>query len=213
MELEVGMSLLKISVLLTGLLSLLVIVLAYFTFSLSSEVQQLRGDMAVWQQDAAMNGQDIRDELTSLKQTVDNQGQEFDEELVSLRKEVRQLVTLGKLTTQFGTRITSQEALTIGVQGSSWIAQDPESVKTIRRSEYGTDWPFPTDEALIGCHGRDVIVVVDSGEYMVGGSPANLHSFLPDVKDVSIFDPSSPQMDSARERLTEDGRTLCRGMR
>ena len=207
------MSLLKISVLLTGLLSLLVIVLAYFTFSLSSEVRQLRGDMAVWQQDAAMNGQEIRDELTSLKRTVDTQGQEFDEELASLGKEVRQLVTLDELTTLFGPKITSQGALIFGVPGSSWIAQDPGSVKTIRRSEYGTDWPFTTDEALISCHGRDVIVVVDSGEYMVDGSPANLHSFLPDVKDVSIFDPSSPQMDSARERLTEDGRSLCRGMR
>ena len=151
------MSLLKISVLLTGLLSLLVIVLAYFTFSLSSEVQQLRGDMAVWQQDTTTNGQEIRDELTPLKQTVDTQGQEFDEELTSLRKEVGQLVTLDELTTLFGPKITSRGALTFSVQGSNWIAQDPESVKTIRRSEYGADWPFPTDEALISCHGRDVI--------------------------------------------------------
>lgn len=207
------MSLLKISVLLTGLLTLLVIVLAYFTFSLSSEVRQLRGDMAIWQQDATTNGNEIHDELASLKQTVDTQGQEFDEELASLTKEVGQLVTLNELTTLFGPKITSQGALTFGVQGSSWIAQDPDSVKTIHRSDYGADWPFPTDEALISCHGRDVIVIVDSGEYMVDGSPANLHSFLPDVQDVSTFDPSSPQMDSARKRLTEDGRSLCRGMR
>ena len=46
----------------------------------------------------------------------------------------------------------------ISVQGSSWIEQDPESVKTINRSNYGADRPFPTDEALISCHGRDVIV-------------------------------------------------------
>ena len=207
------MSLLKISVLLTGLLSLLVIVLAYFTFSLSSEVRQLRSDMAVWQQDATTNGQEIRDELTSLKQTVDTQGQELDEGTGLTQKEVGQLVTLNELTTLFGPKITSQGALTFSLQGSSWIAQDPESVKTIRRSEYGADWPFSTDEALISCHGRDVIVIVDSGEYIVDGSPANLHSFLSDVQDVSTFAPSSPQMDSARERLTEDGRSLCIGMR
>lgn len=207
------MSLLRISVLLTGLLTLLVIVLAYFTFSLSSEVQQLRSDMAIWQQNATTNGQEIRDELTSLKQTVNTQGREFDEELVSLRKEIGQLVTFNELTTLFGPKITSQGALTFGVQGSSWIAQDPDSIKTIHRSDYGTDWPFITDEALISCHGRDVIVIVDSGEYMVDSSPANLHSFLPDVQDVSTFDPSSPEMDRARERLTEDGRTLCIGMR
>lgn len=53
------MSLLKINVLLTGLLTLLVIVLAYLTFSLSSEVQQLRSDMAIWQQDATENGQEF----------------------------------------------------------------------------------------------------------------------------------------------------------
>ena len=207
------MSLLKISVLLTGLLTLFVIVLAYFTFSLSSEVQQLRSDMAVWQQDVTENGQEVRQELASLKQTVDTQGQEFGDELASLKREVGQLVTLNQLTTIVGPRITSQGAPTFSVQGSSWIAQDPESVKTIRRSNYGADWPFQADEVQIGCHGRDVIVIVDSGEYMVDGSPANLHSFLPDVQDVSAFDPSTPQMDKARERLTEDGRTLCIGMR
>ena len=207
------MSLLKINVLLTGLLTLLVIVLAYLTFSLSSEVQQLRSDMAVWQQDATENGQEVRQELASLKQTVDTQGQEFGDELASLKREVGQLVTLNELTTLFGLKITSQGVLPFGVQGSSWIEQEPDSVKTIRRSEYGADWPFQADEVQIGCHGRDIIVIVDSGEYMVDGSPANLHSFLPNVQDVSTFDPSSPQMDRARERLTEDGRTLCIGMR
>jgi len=169
--------------------------------------------MAVWQQDATENGQEVRQELASLKQTVDTQGQEFGDELASLKREGGQLVTLNELTTLFGPKITSQGVLPFGVQGSSWIEQEPDSVKTIRRSDYGTDWPFPADEALISCHGRDIIVIVDSGEFMVDGSPANLHSFLPDVQDVSTFDPSSPQMDRARELLTEDGRTLCIGMR
>ncbi len=207
------MSLLKISVLLTGLLTVLAVVLAYFTYSLSSEVHQLRSDMAVWQQDSTTNGQDIRDELTSLQQTVDTQGQEFGEELDSLKKEVEELVTLDELTTMFGPKITSQGALPFSVQVSSWIEQEPDSVKTIRRSDYGLDWPFQSDEVQIGCHGRDVIVIVDSREFMVDASPANLHSFLPDVQDVSNFDRSSPQMDRARERLTEDGRTMCIGMR
>ena len=207
------MSLLKISVLLTGLLTVLAVVLAYFTYSLSSEVHQLRSDMAVWQQDSTTNGQDIRDELTSLQQTVDTQGQEFGEELDSLKKEVEELVTLDELTTMFGPKITSQGALPFSVQVSSWIEQEPDSVKTIRRSDYGLDWPFQSDEVQIGCHGRDVIVIVDSGEFMVDASPANLHSFLPDVQDVSNFERSSPQMDRARERLTEDGRTMCIGMR
>ena len=204
------MSLLKISVLLTGLLTVLAVVL---TYTLSSEVHQLRSDMAVWQQDSTTNGQDIRDELTSLQQNVDTQGQEFGEELASLKKEVEELVTLDELTTMFGPKITSQGALPFSVQVSSWIEQEPDSVKTIRRSDYGLDWPFQSDEVQIGCHGRDVIVIVDSGEFMVDASPANLHSFLPDVQDVSNFDRSSPQMDRARERLTEDGRTLCIGMR
>ena len=207
------MSLLKISVLLTGLLTVLAVVLAYFTYSLSSEVHQLRSDMAVWQQDSTTNGQDIRDELTSLQQTVDTQGQEFGEELASLKKQVEELVTLDELTTMFGPKITSQSALPFSAQGSSWIERERDSVKTIRRSDYGADWPFQIDEVQIGCHGRDVIVIVDSGEFLVDASPANLHSFLPDVQDVSNYDRSSPQMDRARERLTEDGRTLCIGMR
>ena len=207
------MSLLKISVLLTGLLTVLVAVLAYFTYSLSSEVHQLRSDMVAWQQDSTTNGQDIRDELTSLQQTVDTQGQEFGEELASLKKEVEELVTLDELTTMFGPKITSQGALPFSAQGSNWIERERDSVKTIRRSDYGADWPFQIDEVQIGCHGRDVIVIVDSGEFLVDASPANLHSFLPDVQDVSNFDRSSPQMDRARERLTEDGRTLCIGMR
>ena len=207
------MSLLKISVLLTGLLTLLVIVLAYLTFSLSSEVQQLRSDMAVWQQDATENGQEVRQELASLKQTVDTQGQEFGDELASLKREVGQLVTLNELTTLFGPKITSQGALRFGVQGSSWIEQEPDSVKTIRRGDYGADWPFQADDVQIGCHGRDIIVIVDSGEYIVDGSPANLHSLPAQCAGCIHLRPSSPQMDRARERLTEDGRTLCIGMR
>ena len=95
------------------------------------------------------------------------------------------------------------------LSGSSWIDQEPDSVQTIRRSDYGTDWPFSTEEAKLGCHGGEIIVVVGSGEFMVDSSPSGMHGFLPDVKFASILDPSSTQMDRARQRLTEEGRSLC----
>ena len=207
------MPLIKISVALTGLLTLVVIVLAFFSYSLSSEVRRMRDDMATQHEAETTQGQEFRKELASLQQTVNSQGQEFGKELASLRKEVEQLATMDELTTFIGPLSTSQGSLVFSVPGSSWIDQEPESVKTIQRSDYGTDWPFPVDEVQIGCHGREVIVTVGRGEFMVDDSPSNLHSFLPGLQDVSIFDPSSAHMDRARERLTEEGRTLCRGMR
>ena len=201
----------KMSVVLTGLLVLALIVLAVISYLQFSQLQQMRDDMAAQQQVATAQGQELRQELASLQQTVNTQGQEFGRELASLRTEVEQLAAEDDLAARLEQMLNSQEAMTLLTP--SWTEQQPNSVKTIRRSDYGADWPFHTSEAQVGCHGNEIIVIVGGGEFMVDASSDSLHSFLPDIQDVSILDPSSAQMDRARERLTEEGRNLCRGTR
>ncbi len=87
----------------------------------------------------------------------------------------------------------------------------PDTVQTITRSDYGAEWPFETDDAILGCHGGDVIAVVYGGDFMVESTSHGLHSFLDDIATISTFDPSSPELATARERMIEEAQGLCHG--
>ena len=192
----------KASMFVIGLLVLAVAVLAVLSYSLLSEVRQMRNDMA------------------SLQQTVDSQSQELSQELASLQTQVEQLDTGDELTALLNSLVAAQGSQAFllpgsvsNLLGSSWVDQEPDSVKAIRRSDYGADWPFPTNEAQIGCHGGEIIAIVGRGEFIVQSSSASLHSFMPDIAQVSLLDPSSAEMDRARQRLIDEGRSLCKVVR
>ena len=214
------MSLSKLSVSVMALLTLTVIVLAAFSYVQLSEIRQMRGDITSLQHAVEMQRQERSQELASLRSAVDAQGQEFSQELAALRIEVEDLDISDELSEFMDWLMASQSIASLVdpdsmdmLSGLSWIEQEPDSVQTIRRSDYGPDWPFATEEAQLGCHGGEIIVVVGSGEFMVDSSPTGMHGFLPDVKFASTLDPSSSRMDRARQRLTEEGRSLCKLVR
>jgi hypothetical protein len=214
--LELDMSLSKVNVLLMAALTLAVIVFGVISYTQLSEIRQMRDDMASLQQTVDMQGEERSQELASLRDTVDTQGQEFSQELAALRTEVEELDISDELTEFMHWLMASQSIATLrdpdamaSLSVPSWIDQEPDSVQTIRRSDYGSDWPFPTEEAQLGCHGGEVIVKVGPGEFMVDSSPTGMHGFLPDMKFAFVVDSSSAQMDRTRQRLTEEGRSLC----
>ena len=214
------MSFSKVTVFVMAVLTLAVIVLAAFSYVQLMEIRQMRDDMASLQRAVDTRGQEQSQELASLRSAVDAQGQDFSQELAALRTEVEELDISDELSEFMDWLMASQSIATLVdpdsmdmLSGLSWIEQEPDSVQTIRRSDYGTDWPFSTEEAQIGCHGGEIIVVVGSGEFTVDSSPTGMHGFLPDMKFASVFDPSSAQMDRARQRLTEEGRSLCKLVR
>ena len=211
------MSLSKVTVLAMALLTLAVIVLAAFSYVQLTEIRQMRDDMASLQHTVDTQGQERSQELASLRNAVDAQEQEFSQELAALRIEVEDLDISDELSEFMDWLMASQSIASLVdpdsmdmLSGLSWIQQEPDSVQTIRRSDYGPDWPFATEEAQLGCHGGEIIVVVGSGEFMVDSSPTGMHGFLTDMKFASVFDSSSAQMDRARQRLTEEGRSLCK---
>ena len=211
------MSLSKVTMFVMAVLTLAVIGLGVTSYVQLSEIRQMRDDMASLQSTVDTQRQEQSQELASLRSTVDTQGQEFSQEMAALRTEVEELDIGDELTAFMDWLMASQSIATLvapdsmdNLSGSSWIDQEPDSVQTIRRSDYGPDWPFPTEEAHLGCHGGEIIAKVGSGEFMVDSSPNGLHGFLPDVRQASILDPSSAQMDRARQRLTEEGRSLCK---
>ena len=213
------MSLSNVTMFALAVLTLAVIGLGVTSYVQLSEIRQMRDDMASLQSAVDTQRQEQSQELASLRSTVDTQGQEFSQEMAALRTEVKELDISDELKAFMDWLMASQSIATLMVPDSmdslvpSWTDQEPDSVQTIRRSDYGTDWPFSTEEAKLGCHGGEIIVVVGSGEFMVDSSPSGMHGFLPDVKFASILDPSSAQMDRARQRLTEEGRSLCKLVR
>jgi hypothetical protein len=213
---ELDMSFSKVTVFVMAVLTLAVIVLAAFSYVQLMEIRQMRDDMASLQRAVDTRGQEQSQELASLRSAVDAQGQDFSQELAALRTEVEELDISDELSEFMDWLMASQSIATLVdpdsmdmLSGLSWIEQEPDSVQTIRRSDYGSDWPFPTEEAQLGCHGGEVIVKVGPGEFMVDSSPTGMHGFLPDMKFAFVVDSSSAQMDRTRQRLTEEGRSLC----
>lgn len=96
-----------------------------------------------------------------------------------------------------------------GITSDPWWQMYPDTVRTITRSDYGAEWPFLTDDAILGCHGGEVLAVVNGGDYMVDSASPSLHFFLNDMAEVSVFNPSSSELAAARERMIEDAPGPC----
>lgn len=96
-----------------------------------------------------------------------------------------------------------------GMTSDPWWRAHPNSVRTITRSDYGAEWPFETGDALLGCHGGEVIAVVGGGDYIVDSVSPSPHFFLSDIAEVSVFAPSSSEFAAARERMIADAPAPC----
>ncbi len=218
------MSFQKISVFVTALLALAVIVMAVVVYIQSSEIRELREDMASLQQAAESENRGLREEMASLRTEI--AGLDASEDLATIHQSISRLrlQTLGVYLedeplaslqvpqiAQPGLSVFNMQSLK--PEANWWWEQEPESVRTITRSDYGPEWPFETDEALLGCHGGDVLAVVEGIDVMVDSASPNLHSFMADMALISVFDLSSPEIAEARERMTEEARSLCKIVR
>lgn len=218
------MSFQKISVFVTALLALAVVVVAVVMYIQLSEIRELREDMAALQQTAEVENQGLREELVSLRAGM----VELDasEDLAAIQQSISRLrlQNLGiwvddeplvslqvPQIAQPGLSVFNMQSLI--PESDWWWEQEPESVRTITRSDYGAEWPFETDEALLGCHGGDVLAVVEGIEVMVDSASPSLHSFMADMTLISVLDPSSPEIAEARERMTEEAQSLCKIVR
>lgn len=182
----------------------------------------------------------MREDIASLQQAAESENRGLREEMASLRSEVVQLdasedlaaiqQSISRLRLQtLGVYVEDEPLVTLQVpqitrpglsvsnmpslypDADSWWKMYPDTVRTITRTDYGTDWPFETDDAILGCHGGDVIAVVYGGDFMVDSVSPGLHSFLDDIATISTFDPSSPELATARERMIDEAQGLCHG--
>lgn len=193
----------KTSVFVTALLTLSVIVMAIVMYVQLSEIRKLREDIASLQQVSEADNQGLREELTSLRTEM----AELDssEELATIQQSIRRLRLQG-----LGI-VIDQPIASLQPDIDFWWEQYPDTVRTITRGDYGAEWPFETDDVLLGCHGGDVIAVVYGGDFMVDSASPGLHSFMPDIADISVFDASSLELATARDRMIEEAQGLCHG--
>ncbi|MCY4653803.1 MAG: hypothetical protein OXC95_11640 [Dehalococcoidia bacterium] len=214
------MSLQKISVFVTALLAVAVLVLAFMAYVQLSEVRQLRDELAIMQQASETENQGLREELASLRADVGKL--DASEDLATIQQSISRLrlqtldvfVEDEPLVTLQVPQIARPGLLVSNMpslqsDADFWWEQSPDTVRTITRTDYGAEWPFETDEAILGCHGGDVIAVVYGGDFMVDSASPGLHSFLNDIADISVFDASSPELDAARDRMVEEAQSLC----
>ena len=225
------MSFQKISVFVTALLAVAVLALAFLAYVQLSEIRQMREDMASLQQATETENQGLREELASLRTSM----AELDssEDLAAIQKSISRLrlQTLGVYVedeplvalqmpqiTRPGLSVSDMPSLQSDYD--PWWQMYPDTVRTITRSDYGAEWPFETDEAILGCHGGEIIAVVEvmgesndsfMADFMVESDSPSLHDFLNDIADISVFKPSSPELATARERMTEEAQSLCHG--
>ena len=216
------MSLERVGVFVTVLLMVAVVVLSFISYVQLSEIRQMREDMAALQQSAEEENQDLRDELASLR--ADLAGLDTSEDLATIQQSISRLrlQNLGVWVdderlvslqipqiTQPGMSVLNMESLQSDYD--SWWERYPETVRTIRRSSYGAEWPFPTNEAILGCHGDEVMAIVNGNEFMLDSDSPSLHFFLDDIATISVFDPSSPELAAARKRMIDEALGLCHG--
>lgn len=175
------MSLQKVSPFVVSLLTPAVIVLALALYIQASETRQMREDMKAFEQSVASL------KLESVEMWVD------DEPSVSLQ--MPQIVRSGLSASN--------------MTSDSWWQMYPDTVRTITRSDYSAEWPFSTDDALLGCHGGEILTVVNGGDFVVNSSSPSPHFFLSDMAEVSTFSPSSPELAAARERMIKDAPGPC----
>ena len=218
------MSFQKISVFVTALLALGVIVMAVVMYVQLSEIRELREDIASLRQASEAENQALREELASLRTEMTEL--DASEDLAAIQQSISRLrlQSLGvwvddeplavlKLPQTTMPKMSVFNMQSLKPEADWWWEQEPESVRTITRSDYGTEWPFETDEAILGCHGGDVLAVVEGIDVMVDSASPSLHSFMADMTLISVFDPSSPEIAAARERMTEEAQSLCKIVR
>jgi hypothetical protein len=223
------MSFQKISVFLTALLALAAMVVAVVMYVQLSEIQELREDMTALQQASEVENQGLREELASLRTEM----AELDssEDLAAINQSISRLRLQNLGVWVDDEPLVSLQIPQIARPGLSvsnmpslqpdvdwWWEQYPDTVRTITRNDYGSAWPFETDEALLGCHGGDVLVVVElmgegnvsfMADVMVDSATPDLHDFMADMSLVSVFDPSSLEFSTVRERMIEEAQSLC----
>ena len=199
----------KIGVFVMALLTLAVIILAVVSYVQLSEIRQMRDDMVTLQRAAEVENQGIRKEVSSLRADVAKL--DASEDLAAIKQSISRLrlQTLGvfvedaPLVTLQATQI-ARPGLSVSNMPSLqsdadfWWEQFPDTVRTIRRSDYGSTWPFQTDDALLGCHDGEVLAFVNGNEFMLDSVSPSLHPFLNDIADISVFAPSSPALATAR---------------
>ena len=200
------MSFQKISVFATALLTLGVIVMAVVMYVQLSEIRELREDIASLQQVSEAENQGLRDELASLRTEMTEL--DASEDMAAIQQSISRL-----RLQNLGVWVGDEPLVALRPQSDlpAWWEQYPDTVRTITRSDYGAEWPFETDDALLGCHGGDVFAIVEGMDFMVDSVSPSLHSFLNDVADISTFDQSSPELTVARERMIEEAQGLCHG--
>lgn len=218
------MSFQRISAFATALLGLAVMGMAVVVYIQLSEIRELREDIAAFQQMSEAENQGLREELVSLRTEM----AELDasEDLAAIEQSISRLrlQSLGvwvddePLVSLKVPQIAQPSLSVFNMQSlipesDWWWEQEPESVRTITRSDYGAEWPFETDDALLGCHGGDVLAVVEGIEVMVDSASPSLHSFMADMTLISVLDPSSTEIAEVRERMTEEAQSLCKIVR
>ena len=216
------MSFQKVSVFVTALLALAVMVMAVVVYIQLSEIRELREDIVSLQQTAEAENQGLREELASIRADVEKL--DASEDLAAIQQSISRLRLQNLGVWVDDEPLVSLQVPQIAQPGLSvfnmqslkpesdwWWEQYPENVRTIRRSDYGAEWPFLTDEATLGCHGNEVIAVVNGAEFLLDSASPSLHFFLNDIADISVFDPSSPELATARERMIDEAQSLCHG--
>ena len=196
------------------------LVLAVVSYVQLSEIRQMRDDMVTLQRTTEVENQGLREELTSLQSEVAQL--DSSEDLAAIKQSISRLrlQTLGiwvddepltSLQTSQIARARPSAPIMPSLQTGPglWWEQYPDTVRTITQSDYGAVWPFESDEELLGCHGGEVIVVVEGGDLMVDPVSPSLHDFTLDMAVFSVFDASSPELDAARDRMTEEAQSLC----
>ena len=200
------MSFQRISAFATALLGLAVMVMAVVVYIQLSEIRELREDIAAFQQMSEAENQGLREELASLR--IGMAELDSSEDLAAINQSIARLRLQNLGVWVDDERLVSLQAPQIAQP--RWWEQYPDTVRTITRSDYGSAWPFETNDALLGCHEGDVLAVVEGTEVMVDSFSPGLHSFLNDIADISVFDRTSPELAVARERMIEEAENFCR---
>lgn len=201
------MSFQKISVFVTALLALAVMVMAVVVYAQLSEIRELREDIVALQQTAEAENQDLREELASLRTGM----AELDasEDLAAIQQSISRL-----RLQNLGVWVDDESFVSLHIPNITspgiW-EKSSDTVRAISRSDYGSTWPFQTDDALLGCHDGEVLAFVNGNEFMVYSSSLSPHFFLSDMAEISTFSPSSPELATARERMIEEAQGLCHG--
>ncbi len=201
------MSFQRISIFVTALLALAVMIMAVVVYIQLSEIRELREDMAALQQTAEAENQGLREELASLRTGMAKL--DSSEDLAAIQQSISRL-----RLQNLGVWVDDESFISLqipNIASSGMWEKSSDTVRTIRRSDYGSTWPFQTDDAMLGCHDGEILAFVNGNEFILDSVSPSSHSFLNDIADISVLDPSSPELATASERMIEEAQDLCHG--